>query len=554
MNPQSGVRVLLDASVVSRCRHRVHLDATAAGAGMSELARRPIPAGAVQRREAAALHRRTVREMMAAHHHEGWIAIDPDQAMRERANDTLAACAEGFQWIWGAVLPVDENGRRGGAELLVRDPGGTGYIPVIVVNHKVTDPGSGAMTSPVTRFDPRPDQRRRIRSQPRDQFRLAHLYRILESVGLAAPRAIGGVIGYDADCILAHDLGRETPAYGRSVLAEYDFRLADRRDIVAGRARTSPDRVGECKMCEWWPHCKTRLEESHDVSLVVNGAQADMLREAGLPTIDALASTSASAPAAWHGVPFGHVQAFARAWLHDVPLIRMVEWPQVRRADIEVDIDMESYQDHGAYLWGTLLTERDSEPQYRPFVTWDPLPTREEGRNFAEFWEWLTSIRRDAAQRGLTFAAYCYSKNAENRWLIESAQRFRGMNDMPSVAEVTRFINSEEWVDMLDAVQEQFLCPHGRGLKKVAPVAGFSWHDPDAGGEASMSWYRDAVGYEGGPPVPDQQQRLLRYNEDDVWATRVLREWMDSPRVLEVPTEEELDTRYRAELDDEARD
>ncbi|WP_149360765.1 TM0106 family RecB-like putative nuclease [Lolliginicoccus suaedae] len=539
---------MLDASVVSRCRHRVHLDAAAARAGMNELTRRPVPAGVLQRQEAAALHRRTVRAMMTAHHHQGWTTIDPDQSMRERASDTLAACEAGFHWIWGAVLPVDEHGRRGGAELLVKDASGTGYIPIIVVNHKVTDPGRGALTSPVTAFDPRPDPRRRIRSQPRDLFRLAHLYRILESTGIAAPRAIGGVIGYDADCILVHDLAREAPGYGRSVLAEYDQRLADRRDIVTGQAPTAPDRIGECKMCEWWPHCKAQLEEHHDVSLVVNGAQATILREAGIQTIDALASTSTTAPAAWHGVPFEHVQVFARSWLHEIPLIRMVARPEVRRADIEVDIDMESYQDHGAYLWGTLLTEQGSEPRYRPFVTWDPLPTRDEGRVFAEFWDWLTSIRRDAAQRGQTFAAYCYSKNAENRWLLESAQRFRGMNGMPSVAEVTRFIKSEEWVDMLDAVQEQFLCPHGRGLKKVAPVAGFSWHDAEASGEASMSWYRDAVGFEGGDPVPEQRKRILRYNEDDVWATRVLREWMDSPRVQEAPTVDELNERYQAEL------
>ena len=32
------------------------------------------------------------------------------------------------------------------------------------------------------------------------------------------------------------------------------------------------------------------------------------------------------------------------------------------------------------------------------------------------------------------------------------------------------------------------------GLKKIAPVAGFNWRDAGAGGEASMAWYREAVG------------------------------------------------------------
>ena len=51
----------------------------------------------------------------------------------------------------GRVLPdADRTGRRGGAELLVRTPGG-GYLPIIVVRHRITDPGAGALTTPLLR-------------------------------------------------------------------------------------------------------------------------------------------------------------------------------------------------------------------------------------------------------------------------------------------------------------------------------------------------------------------------------------------------------------------
>jgi predicted RecB family nuclease len=79
---------------------------------------------------------------------------------------------------------------------------------------------------------------------------------------------------------------------------------------------------------------------------------------------------------------------------------------------------------------------------------------------------------------------------------------------------------------MFQAVSEQFICPNGKGLKKIAPVAGFSWRDPEASGEASMSWYRLAVGFDGGEIDLSQRTRLLEYNEDDVRATRALRDWM----------------------------
>jgi predicted RecB family nuclease len=50
-----------------------------------------------------------------------------------------------------------------------------------------------------------------------------------------------------------------------------------------------------------------------------------------------------------------------------------------------------------------------------------------------------------------------------------------------------------------------------------------------------MRWYRDAVGMDGDPAQPDQRRRLLEYNEDDVRATKTLREWMSSPSVNELP-------------------
>jgi predicted RecB family nuclease len=89
-------------------------------------------------------------------------------------------------------------------------------------------------------------------------------------------------------------------------------------------------------------------------------------------------------------------------------------------------------------------------------------------------------------------------------------------------------------------VSEWFLCAHGKGLKRIAPAAGFSWHDPEAGGENSMRWYRDAVGMDGAPPDEAQRRRLLEYNADDVAATRALREWMTSAAIDEVPLAADL--------------
>ncbi len=114
------------------------------------------------------------------------------------------------------------------------------------------------------------------------------------------------------------------------------------------------------------------------------------------------------------------------------------------------------------------------------------------------------------------------------------------MDGIPTRQQVRRFVESDEWVDLFRSVSDQFLCSRGKGLKVVAPVAGFSWRDPEASGEASMRWYRDAVGMDGGAPDLAQRERLLRYNEDDVRATYALRAWMSDEAMHAVPFMGEL--------------
>ncbi len=515
----------LDARALIGCRHRLRMDAAHGG----ELTGVIEDSGVRQRREAAAAHRASVRDTLVAAAPGQWVVVDPALRAGARAVATVRACAAGAQWIWGGLLPQEpDTGRRGGSEILMRDADRGGYIPIIVVNHKVTDPRRPGpadfhpLTSDPVRWNPQPDKSRKLRQQPRDQQRLAHLYRMLQRHGLASPSLLGGVIGLQSDRILVHDIA--------TMLADYDRRYADRIAVVRGQSPTVPAKVPECRQCPWWtrgiegPSCEQWLTERRDVSLVAPGSRAEVLRGHGVTTIEELAAWSGEDPQDWQHGPFDEAVVTARAWLAGAPLVRRFDRVQVRRADVEVDVDLESYQEYGAYLWGTLL-----DGQYRPFLTWDPLPTGDEGRSFGEFWTWLMTVRARAHAAGKTFAAYCYSRTAEDKWLYESARRFAGMPGVPTVEQVRAFVDGPEWVDMFQAVTEQFICPNGKGLKKVAPVAGFSWRDPEASGEASMSWYRLAVGYDGAPDL-GQRTRLLEYNEDDVRATMTLREWM-APRV-----------------------
>lgn len=539
----------LRASDLSRCRHRIRRRAELPPG--TELP--PQPAGVVQRMEAAAEHREAVRAALHAEfvrrHPQGvWEEglrvdlLDPDGPLPDR--------------IWDARLPQeDDTLRAGGVELLVRDDAHGGYIPVLVVNHKVTDPGEGAATSPMGEWAPARDPHRKLRGQTRDQTRLAHVTRMLERHGLATPAQVGGVIGYDADCTVAYRLGGED-----GILARYDERYADRSAVARLEAPSAPARVSECATCPFWNDlegpdgavvegCRTVLRRRHDVSLVANGHRRLMLAEAGITSIDRLAAWSGPPPEQWHGAGFEDVVIAARAWLVDAPLVRRAREVTVPRADVEVDVDMESYHEHGAYLWGTLVTDDGIDLGYRPFVTWRPVPTDDEARSFAEFWTWLMRLRDGVVAAGRTFAAYCYSQNAENKWLLGSATRFQGHPGVPPLAEVREFIESDHWVDLFEYVTGNFVSPRGRGLKVLARFAGFDWRDDDAGGEASMGWYRLAVGLDGDPAGDEANRtRVLEYNEDDVRATKVLREWMSDAAVREVPSVDDLPVPGEAEL------
>lgn len=506
-----------------------------------------LDAATARRIADAAAHRRVVADRLAEHHTADWAEVSPDLPAEQRHAATLALLSKGVPFIWGALLPADPvGGRRGGAELLVRHR--DGYLPVIVVRHKVTDPGSGARTSPLPQLvlaAARTDPVRKIRPHSRDQMRLAHTLRLLQAAGLAARgRATGGVIGLEADVVAWYDLDAPTWSGGHTAMVEYDTRFADRLAVARAAATEAeplaqPSRVTECRSCPWWPTCGPALRASRDVSMVLRGEDTVVLRAAGVTTVDALAALDPASepPTPMAAMSFRDAVWLARAWQRDLTLVRRHRRIAVPRADVEVDVDMESFDDAGAYLWGCLLSGSDIGVPcgYRAFATWEPVPTPDEARSFAAFWSWLTDVRSRAAERGLSLAAYCYNEQAENRWMFSSVERFAGAPGIPTAAAVREFISSDQWVDLYGVIIAEFLCPHGKGLKTIAPAAGFRWHDPEASGENSMRWYSDAVGLGGGEPDLAQRARLLTYNADDVRATRALRLWMSSERVDEVP-------------------
>ncbi|MTD15685.1 TM0106 family RecB-like putative nuclease [Nakamurella sp. YIM 132087] len=535
--------VRLAPSAAGRCRRRVHLDNDPQAPRERRLA---ADDGARHRIADMDAHRdRVVQELAVAF---------PGAPEGASAWDVLDA---GGRPPVVLGLPLASEHRVGDPEMVVWL--GDGYVPVIVRSHRTTDQGAGAvLSSPAEPLRRTVADGRKPRPHQSDVLALAHLYRLLGEQGLASDTALGGVIGRghadagepgaahdDAENVLWHDLS--------VLLPEYDRRFADRLAVAtaarAGQVLARPTRIGECRRCPWWPVCSVELEAGHDISLVSAGGDTEVLLGAGVRTVDQLARMPADevAELPLTGIDPATARTRARAWLVGAPVVRRHGRITVPRADLELDVDMESYLDDGAYLWGTFLTgpavtRLGLTAGYRPFASWRPMPDADEGRAFADFWGYLTELRRLAAEHGLTFAAYCYSRWAEERWLRSTPVRYPQVPGMPGTAAIEAFCSGPQWVDMYQQIRDQFIVPGSMKLKSLAPLAGFHWRDAEPGGENSMAWYRTAVGFDGAAPDVASAERVLRYNEDDVRATLALREWM-THRSGTVPTAAELDAR-----------
>ncbi len=158
-------------------------------------------------------------------------------------------------------------------------------------------------------------------------------------------------------------------------------------------------------------------------------------------------------------------------------------------------------------------------------------------------------VRQAALQRGLSFAVYCYARAAEERWMLGLARRYAGLPGVPDPRAVAAFCASPQWVDLLLEIKRQFVATGSLRLKELARAIGYSWRDPEPGGENSMAWYRAAVdgqsdqtaasvAADAGSEHP-MARRVVRYNEDDVLATLAVRRWI-TEHLDELPTVADL--------------
>lgn len=479
------------------------------------------------------------------------------RAAREQA--CVESMVGGADIILGATLPTDHAGhRQGSADILVRgrpSPAGLpGYRPIHIHRRRVLEqrPRGEVLASTFAR--PRLNHGRMTpnmvvrASRVGDRLELAHAWHLLSAAQHASlGMRFGGLIGPDTDHMIAW-APLDEPCMPRSAWAtgpheadllstmdrydqEYAVRIQAARRALAGSPRQlSPIRTYECGSCPWWEVCEP-LFDPEDISLQISKLPLDAheisaLRALGVWTItdltrcdiDALLPAYEDLVSHRPEIPARLRAAARRARMmrSGAELERTTSGPiLLPHADLEIDLDIEASADNRVYLWGFLVHDvaSDAEPYYRAFAEFGELSDETEAELAHQAMVWLHDL-----VDGVTARVFHYSDYELVR-LAHIASLSDDLAWAPDFAE-------QRFVDLFAVMREHFFAVHGLGLKNVATQgAGFAWRDAEPGGLNSQGWFDDAVH---GPLASRRaaRQRVLTYNEDDVWATWHLRRWL----------------------------
>jgi predicted RecB family nuclease len=484
--------------------------------------------------------------------------------------DTARALGDGAALIVGPKLPDDTVGRRrAGVHALVRlgrRDDRFVYAPVLVKNSEVVESSSTRSLLVSTLADLSPARAstrpatcvRSTTSLTRSGITLAHATRVLQSLGCGDELGRVAIVDRHREAWWLELAGTPHARFNLTTYdALYEERLAlldahDRWREHGGEFPTTPYWHRECDDCVYREHCHAELEARDDVSLThfTNFEQQRVLHEFGVDTRRDLArldphlarlarrtSNDSSSREAVLGLVIERLDDLiyrARVHVRGSPLRRVdVEAMGCPRADVEVDVDMESYGDH-TYLWGAWVRvardDLDVTTGYRSFVEWDQLDDDSEARVFSEFWHWFSSLRDECASRDVSFAAYCFWAQAENGAMNRAVDPPLATGPTREDVDAFRAATPSQWIDLHELAKGQVQTDGPLGLKVLARAAGFEWRDDNPSGEASMRWFESAHGPSA--DVEDWRRRILEYNEDDCRATQALRDWLNGPARL----------------------
>ena len=285
--------------------------------------------------------------------------------------------------------------------------------------------------------------------------------------------------------------------------------------------KTLPAYSGICKLCQWRTHCLRCLRKTNDLTLIpeLGRSKRDVM-------MNHIGSVAELAQANLKQFQKGKKTIFPRVGRDTLEkfqeramllskrgskpyLTSQISLPD---ADLELffDIETDPLRDI-CYLHG-FLERRNRDTHTERYVAFfaDQPNEQEEKLAFGQAWEFI--------QKSMPCIIYYYSPYEKTQWK-KLQEKYP---DIMSENNIVKMFNPGYAVDLYhDVVKKKTEWPtNDYSIKTLASYLGFRWRDESPSGAESIEWYHRWI--ETGDV--NIKKRILKYNEDDCIATRVLLE------------------------------
>jgi len=283
---------------------------------------------------------------------------------------------------------------------------------------------------------------------------------------------------------------------------ELKLALTGIREIQKGKIVTPT-----AKSCRWpWEsYCNSKAKDAGDVSILpsVGPAVKKKLNDAGIFTIHELLEKPVVID-----IPegtFEKIKTFAKAWVTKTPVV--LQKPKFEKSDVDLFVDFEGTDDMQTeegivkvnYLIGLLVSEKE-RVHFRPFVAEN---LNDEGRMFHDFLAYMKQYP-DAP-------IYHYGPY-EKTHFAALGQKYK-VNMKPIV---------DRMVDVLSVLKKSVAMPvMSNSLKEVGKMLGYNWRGMASAQESIVLYFQFLESKE-----REILQRIIDYNEDDVRATKVVKDYL----------------------------
>ncbi len=304
-------------------------------------------------------------------------------------------------------------------------------------------------------------------------------------------------------------------------LERFDLTLGEIEKIMDGQ-KPAPFLSGACKESPWFSECVAEARACNDLSLVYKiwRSEYERLRKAGLRTLkDLAAADHFKLKERVPGIPAARLLRLQQQAISLVEKTHLViEAPELPDAKVEVYFDVESDVLHTPalhYLHGLLIATRRGDKErvvYKPFLVRNP---KQEGAVWKRFCAFINQLPEDAAIYHYGRYEHQVVSELAGRYGIpaETLGRFGDMIDLARVANRTVIFPTNFY-----------------SLKDLAKYLGFHWRHQEASGINSVTWYQEWRRKKSLPDGKKMLRDILEYNEDDVRATKVLKDFLATLR------------------------